>query len=163
MVSSTGRRRSFRGKRVGLSNKRTHKGTAYLPTGSGNRGKAALWKRTDFTSKQTLAVHREVFSCRTQCHFASFPHFIFFHLPPDHFIRNLFSPPQSLGGKELLICKSSDLWKDWDACLSPLNPMSWVDTHMHTWAYRAVNPGGIGAGSEPRMRTEWKGLVQGAS
>ena len=28
------------------------------------------------------------------------------------------------GGGELLICKSSDLGKDQDACFSPLNPVS---------------------------------------
>lgn len=78
MVSSTGRRRSFRGKRVGLSNIRTHKGTAYLPRGSGNRGQGGPVERPRPTSKDTRAIHREVFSYRIQWQFASWSHCVFF-------------------------------------------------------------------------------------
>lgn len=47
---------------------------------------------------------------------------------------------RALGGKEPLICKLSDLYKDQDGCFSLLHLMFFVDTHKHIQAHYAVNP-----------------------
>lgn len=88
MVSSTGRRRSFRGKRVGLSNKWTHKGTAYLPTGSATRARRPCGIVETHTPTHTRHSQGGIFSQNPMsfCFFS-----LLYIFPPfSPFTRNIF-------------------------------------------------------------------------
>lgn len=67
-----------------------------------------------------------------------FPSFI--HMSPSSERLFFYKPFQSLGGKELLICKLSDLYKDRGACFPTPHLRPCVDMHVHTQTHYAVDP-----------------------
>lgn len=108
-----------------------------------------LYKRRGRRSRgrlNTRAPHWEMCSWQNCVCVASFPLFIFLlpifypHVPFFRKIIFFYKPFQSLGGKELLICKLSDLYKDRGACFPTPHLMPCVDMHVHTQTHYAVDP-----------------------